>query len=55
MTPEYRAQLERKADAAMFAGSLIGAALIDADWRVTGWVVLFVSVACLFQRIRNLT
>lgn len=52
---EYQDRLERAADAAAFVTALIGGALVDNDYRVAGWIILFVSVAVLFQRIRNLS
>lgn len=52
---EYLDWLERATDVAAFVTALIGGVLIDNDYRIVGWIVLFVSVAVLFQRIRNLS
>jgi hypothetical protein len=51
---EYQDWLERATDVVAFVSALIGGALIDDDHRVAGWILLFVSIAMLFQRIRNL-
>ena len=51
---EYRKEVQRFADKLGAFGALAGGLLIDNDWRVAGWILLFMSVGVLFQRISDL-